>query len=79
MERYFFDMEDGGLTIDNEGKLLVGSDAVAEAAMSTLLEVAKFEVLRNNEREITVTVRSEADEPVYRTSLTIRAGWLAHR
>lgn len=76
MERYFFDVEDGGLTVDSEGRMLIGADAVAEAAMTTLLEAAKPKVVTNNEREVTVTVRNEAGDLVYRTLLTIKAGWV---
>jgi hypothetical protein len=56
MERYFFDIEDGHLTIDADGRDLAGTDAIAEAAMNTLLEIARFEVVNNNERELSVTV-----------------------
>lgn len=76
MARYFFDVENGSLTVDDAGMTLEGPDAIAGAAMTTLLEIAKFEVVANNERELSVTVRDEAGKPVYRTSLTIRAGWL---
>jgi hypothetical protein len=77
MGRYFFDIVDGGLTLDQEGRELAGADQIAEAAMSTLLEIAKLEVVANNEREISVTVRDEEGEPIYRTSLLVTAGWLA--
>ena len=77
MERYFFDVEDGHLTVDDDGRELTGTDAVAEAAMSTLLEIARFELVTNNERELSVTVRNEAREPIYRASVTVKAGWLA--
>ncbi|MCJ2043803.1 hypothetical protein MKK58_04530 [Methylobacterium sp. J-078] len=77
MERYFFDVEDGHLTMDDDGRDLDGADAVAAAAMSTLLEIARFEVVANNERELSVTVRNEAGDPIYRASITVKAGWLA--
>ena len=77
MERYFFDVEDGYLTKDTEGRELAGFDAIAEAAMSTLLEIARFEVVNNNERELSVAVRNEAGEPIYRASVIVKAGWLA--
>lgn len=77
MERYFFDVEDGHLTMDDDGRDLDGADAVAAAAMSTLLEIARFEVVNNNERELSVTVRNEAGDPIYRASVTVKAGWLA--
>ncbi|MFC5554609.1 DUF6894 family protein [Methylobacterium iners] len=76
MQRYFFDVEDGGLKADSEGRMLMGADAVAEAAMNMLLETARIAVVANNERELSVTVRNGEGDPVYRTSLTVRAGWL---
>jgi hypothetical protein len=33
--------------------------------------------MTNNERELSVTVRTEAGEPIYRASVTVTAGWLA--
>ena len=77
MERYYFDIGNGHLTVDTEGRELAGADAIAEAAMSTLLEVARFEVVANNERELSVSVRNEEGKPIYRASVTVRAGWLA--
>ncbi|MCJ2043502.1 hypothetical protein MKK58_02955 [Methylobacterium sp. J-078] len=76
MERYFFDVEDGHLTMDDDGRDLAGADAVAAAAMSTLLEIARFEVVANNERELSVTVWNEAGDPIYRAAVTVKAGWL---
>lgn len=77
MERYFFDIDDGSLTVDEEGRELAGADAIAAAAMSTLLGIARFEVVTNNERDLPVTVRNEAGDPIYRASVTVKAGWLA--
>ena len=66
MERYFFVIDDGSLTVDEEGRELAGADAIAAAAMSTLLGIARFEVVTNNERDLPVTVRNEAGDPIYR-------------
>lgn len=77
MSRYFFDVENGGLTVDEEGTELNGDEAVASLAMRTLLDIARFEVLAHNERQMSVTARDEAGMPVYRTELTVRAAWLS--
>lgn len=76
MSRYYFDVENGGLTVDEEGTELDGSDAVAALAMRTLLDIARFEVVAHDERQMSVTARDAAGLPVYRTELTVRAGWL---
>ncbi|MEE7459822.1 hypothetical protein MPAR168_23455 [Methylorubrum populi] len=76
MPRYFFDVEDGESTTDEEGTVLTGRDQVAAEAMKTMLEIAAFEATVKDERGLSVTARDEAGRKVYRTSLTIRAEWL---
>lgn len=76
MPRYFFDVENADLTRDEEGLMLDDPEAVAATAMRTLLDIARFEVIRQNERQMSVTVRDEAGTLLYRTELSIRAGWL---
>lgn len=76
MPRYFFDVQGGYPTRDDEGIVLDTAAAVVAAAMRTLLEIGLLEVVRNDQRELTVTVRDEMGTEVYRTSLTIGAGWL---
>ena len=79
MSRYFFDVENGGLTVDQEGTELDGGEAVATLAMRTLLDIARFEVVAHNERQLSVTASDADGLPVYRTELTVRAGWLVER
>lgn len=76
MSLYYFDVENGGLTVDEEGTELDGDEAVASLAMRTLLDIARYEVVVHQERQMSVTARDEAGIPVYRTELTVRAGWL---
>lgn len=76
MSRYYFDVENGGLTVDEEGTELDGNEAVASLAMRTLLDIARFEVVAHDERQMSVTARDADGHPVYRTELTVRAGWL---
>ncbi len=76
MPRYFFDVQDGYPTEDGEGVVLDDTDAVAAFAMKTLLEIAQLEVIRNDRRKLIVTVRDESGTEVYRTELTVQAGWL---
>ncbi|GAB6844080.1 hypothetical protein HNR00_001686 [Methylorubrum rhodinum] len=76
MPRYYFDVENGGLTVDEEGTELDETEAVASLAMRTLLDIARFEVVAHNERRMSVTARDADGLPVYRTELTVQAGWL---
>lgn len=77
MPRYFFDVEDGERTVDEEGMELEGHRAAAAAAMKTLLDIGRFEVVIRDERQLTVIVRDESGKPVYRTEMAIKADWLA--
>lgn len=77
MPRYFFDVEDGDRTVDNVGMELEGPRAAAVAAMKTLLDVGRFEVVIKNERRLTVVVRDESGKSVYRTEMAIEADWLS--
>lgn len=77
MPRYFFDVEDGERTIDEEGKELAGPKAAALEAMKTMLEVGRFEAVVNNERRLNVLVRDELGSPIYRTEMLIGAVWFA--
>lgn len=76
MPRYYFDVEDGGLTADEDGEVLDTPDKVAPKAMRALLDIARFEVMQKNERQLSVSVRDEAGVQVYRAELTVRAGWV---
>ncbi|MER2249672.1 hypothetical protein ABS772_07060 [Methylorubrum podarium] len=67
MPRYFFVVEDGERTVDEEGMELKGPDAAAAAALSILLDVGRFEVI----------VRDESGKRIYQSNLTIQAGWMA--
>ena len=76
MPRYFFDVEDGERTVDEQGTALNGPEEVAALAMRTLLDIARLEVIKQDERALSVTVRDEAGAKLYRTELTVRSAWL---
>lgn len=76
MPRYFFDVEDGERTVDEEGIELEDHRAAAAAAMKTLLDVGRFEVVVRNERRLDVVVRDEDGRSVYRAGMAIEADWL---
>ncbi len=76
MPRYFFDIEDGERTIDEQGTVLESPGAVEAVALRTMLDIARYEMMRSNERGLAVSVRDETGTEVYRTELTVRAAWL---
>ena len=75
--RFYFDVEDGGMTTDEEGVVLASSDEVAPNALRLLVDIARFEVISKNERRLSVTVRDEGGRPIYRSKLTVEAEWIS--
>ncbi|MEH3120050.1 MAG: hypothetical protein PGN25_21300 [Methylorubrum populi] len=68
MLRCFFDGEGGNRTIDEEGMELAGCRALAVTAMTTRLDIGRFEV-------VTKAVTKNERRPVYRSELMIEAKW----
>nr|WP_137827767.1 hypothetical protein [Methylobacterium sp. L1A1] len=76
MPLYFFDIEDGEQTADEQGTMLERPGSVEAVALKTMLDIARFDRMRSNERGLAVSVRDETGTEVYRTELTVRAAWL---
>jgi len=76
MPRYYFDTQNGYPTQDNDGVVLGSVDEVPATAIRTLFEVGQIEAMRDEGREIAVTVRDEAGTEIYRTAMTVRGGWI---
>ena len=76
MPRYFFDVLDGDITADDDGKMVESRGAVEAIALRIMLDVARFELMKSSENGLSVIVRDESGTEVYRTELTVRAGWL---
>ena len=77
MLRYASDAEDGDRTVYGVGMKLEGPRAAVVAAMKTLLDVGRFEIVFKNERPLTVIVRDESGKFVCRTEMAIEAAWLS--
>lgn len=76
MPRYFFDVIDGGLTVDDEGIGLPNMQAARAEALHALPDLAKNLLQTEDEREVSITVRDEGGRPIFEATLTIRARWL---
>lgn len=76
MPRYFFDVEDADTTVDERGMDIESLETVEAVALRTLLDIARFELLRSNERGLSVTVRDEAGVEIFRTELAVTSAWL---
>lgn len=77
MPRYFFDVEDGDKTVDEQGMTIESRGTVEFMALRTLLDIARFELLHSDERGLAVSVRDEAGAEIYRTELLVRSAWSA--
>ena len=75
--RYFFDVQNGDdFTPDEEGIDCDGPEAVRSQAIAALPEIARDALPDSDHHAMTVTVRDETGEAVYRASLTLAAQWL---
>lgn len=76
MPRYFFDIIDGGFTIDDEGIELPDAQAARAEAIRSLPDIVKNLLHAKDEHEVSVTVRDEGGKPIFEATLTIEARWL---
>ncbi|NDV88819.1 hypothetical protein GTW51_19170 [Aurantimonas aggregata] len=78
MARYYFDINDNGLSVpDDEGVECGNLAAVREAAIDALPRMACDAVPAGDHHVISISVRDQADKPVFQASLTIDAGLAA--
>lgn len=76
MARYFFDVDDGDLSRDDEGLDFVSVDAACDQALASLPDIAKGCVSERTKEEVSITVRDGGDRAVFRATLVIKAEWL---
>ena len=76
MPRFFFDISDGGLTVDDTGTEFPSAHAARDAAIKTLPDVAQDEIGEGQSREVLVLVRNEEGRAIFSASLTLTAKWL---
>lgn len=76
MPRYFFDISDGGLTIDDTGLEFPNAHAARDEALKTLPNVAQDHMAEGKSREVVVLMRNEEGRALFTASLTLTAKWL---
>lgn len=76
MPRYYFDVIDGGLIVDDEGLDLANLETARDKALRALPDIAKSLLFTENEREVSITMRNESGTPLFEATLTIKARWL---
>ena len=76
MPRFFLDIVDGGLTIDDVGIEVPNAHAARDVALKTLPAVAREEIIDGSSREVTVLMRDESSRALFTASLTLTAKWL---
>jgi hypothetical protein len=70
MPRYYFEIRDGdACTFDDEGLELDGIDAARDEAARTLGEIARDVLPGSVRRVLGLTVRDEAQEPLFEARL----------
>lgn len=74
--RFFFDIADGGLIIDDEGTEYPDAHAARAAAIATLPDVARDVIGESKSREVIVLMRDESNRALFTASLTLSAKWL---
>ncbi len=76
MPRYFFDISDGGLTIDDVGTEFPDAHAARDAAINLLPDVARDEMRCEKSREVLALVRDETGRAIFTASLMLQTKWL---
>ena len=80
MKTFYFDVSDGlDLTVDSEGIGLDSDEAVARCALEGLVDLAREVVPGSRRRRLTVEVRSDAQEVVYRAALEVAEEWVCRQ
>ena len=77
MPMYFFDVQDGGAALrDMFGEELADLYEARDQALSLLPDLARDHAIHKENRTITAVVRCSAGRERYRTTLTVRGGWI---
>lgn len=76
MARYFFDVLNGGLAIDDEGIECLDAQSASREALHALPDLAKSYSVGEAIEQITVIMRDGLGRAIFRATLTIDAEWL---
>ncbi len=71
MPKFFFDIVDGSLTVDDVGTDLPDFSAARDQAVSVLPEIARDELPDGDERVFQVTVRDEGGKPMFKATMSL--------
>jgi hypothetical protein len=69
--RYFFDVEDGELTRDEDGQVFASLREVEEECMRAICEMGRDWLPDGKTRRIEIIVRDDADRPVLTMTLSV--------
>jgi hypothetical protein len=78
MPRYFFDLQDDTVLVDDEGTELAGIDAARRQALAVLGGIAKDELARQHHDWFAINVRDQDGRPVLTASLSVRVETSPH-
>lgn len=76
MPLFFFDMSNGGVTIDDTGTDFPHAHAARDGAIRALLDVAKTEMGKRDSREVEVLLRDETGKSLFTATLKLTSKWL---
>ena len=76
MPRFFFDISDGQLIVDNDGTEFPNAHAARDEAIRSLPDIARQEIGVRGAREVVVLMRDEAGRALFTAALTLTAKWL---
>lgn len=76
MPRYFFDIVDGDLTVDDAGTEFPNAHAARDAAIRVLPDIARDKIGAGQSRDVQVLMRDEEGRAIFTASLTLSAKWL---
>ena len=76
MARYFFDIVDGGLSLDDEGVEFADVRTASREALQSLPDLAESHITDHQAGEVTVTLRDDRGTSLYRATLKIDTEWL---
>ena len=76
MPRFYFDITDGGLILDDVGTEFANAHAARDAAIKVLPDVARDTIGEGEGREVVVLMRDASDKALFTASLTLAAKWL---
>ena len=76
MPRFFFDTSDGLIMKDEEGTEFANAHLARDAAIMSLPDIAREEMIKHDSRAVVMLMRDESGRALFTASLTLTAKWL---